>query len=57
MWSIPRTHEIFKREEASISVVSSDGLVQMIVAGDGAIRISAREFEKMVAEAGAEIGL
>ena len=51
------THEIFKREEASISVVSSDGLVQMIVAGDGAIRISAREFEKMVAEAGAEIGL
>lgn len=51
------THEIFKREEASISVVSSDGLVQMIVAGDGAIRISAREFEKMVAEAGAEIEL
>ena len=50
------THEIFKREEASISVVSSDGLVQMIVAGDGAIRISAREFEKMVSEAGAEEG-
>ena len=47
------TNEIFRREEASVSVVSSDGLVQMIVAGDGAIRISAREFEKMVAEAGA----
>ena len=44
------THEIIAKENARISVVTSDGLVQMIVAGDGAVRISAPEFALRVEE-------
>lgn len=40
------THEIAGREDADITVITSDGLEQMIVVGEGARRISSREFEK-----------
>lgn len=39
------THVIAHRETADIAVVTSDGAEQMIVAGEGARRISSREFE------------
>ncbi|SEI87398.1 small GTP-binding protein domain-containing protein [Lachnospiraceae bacterium A10] len=39
------THVIANSENADVTVVSSDGLVQMIVVGEGARRISSREFQ------------
>lgn len=38
------THEIMHGGDADITVVTSDGLEQMIVIGEGATRISSREF-------------
>lgn len=40
------THELVK--DAFVSVVTSDGAEQVIVAGSGAVRISSREFEQDV---------
>lgn len=42
------THEMLKKDTSRVTVVSSDGLIQMIVAGEGAARVSSREFEEMV---------
>ena len=50
------THDIIKSESALVSVVSSDNLVQTIVTGSGALRISAREFKTMVMEVKKENG-
>ena len=38
------THEMVNRENADVTVISSDGLVQRIIMGDGARRVSARDF-------------
>ncbi len=46
------THEIAKKDNADITVVSSDGLIQMIVLGEGAVRISSREFASEVKRVG-----
>lgn len=40
------THEL--KNDYSVSVVTSDALEQLIISGQGAMRISAREFEKEV---------
>ncbi len=42
------THEIVRDGNAEVSVVTSDGMVQLIVIGAGAHRISSREFEAEV---------
>ena len=42
------THEIRNTSNSDVTVVSSDGMVQLIVVGDGAARISSREFEQEV---------
>ncbi|MBQ7678040.1 MAG: TetM/TetW/TetO/TetS family tetracycline resistance ribosomal protection protein [Lachnospiraceae bacterium] len=42
------THEIIRDKDADVAVVTSDGLVQLIVIGAGARRISSREFEEEV---------
>ena len=42
------THVIANSQNADVTVVSSDGLVQMIVVGEGARRISSREFEGVI---------
>ena len=42
------THEMLKKDTSRVTVVSSDGLIQMIVAGEGAARVSSRKFEEMV---------
>ena len=48
------THEIVKDKNADVSVVTSDGLVQLIVIGAGARRITSREFEEEVKRIRAE---
>lgn len=48
------THEIARREDADITVITSDGLEQMIVAGEGARRISSREFTAELERVNAE---
>ena len=39
-----KVHELMDRGGCSVSVVTSDGLIQSMVAGEGARRISSREF-------------
>ena len=38
------THEMVNADNADVTVISSDGLVQKIIMGDGARRVSARDF-------------
>ncbi len=42
------THELRNRDNSDVTVVSSDGMVQLIVMTDGAVRLSSREFEAEV---------
>ena len=48
------THEIANSEMADVTVVSSDGLVQIIVMGEGARRMSSREFREEMRRVHAE---
>ncbi len=41
------THEMRNKDKSDVTVVSSDGLVQLIVLGEGALRVSSREFVEM----------
>ena len=42
------THEIRNRNNSEVTVVSSDGIVQLIVMGEGAARMSSREFLELL---------
>lgn len=47
------THEIGRRHH--VRVATSDGLEQLIIMGAGAVRVSARELQEEVMEAGEEL--